>query len=364
MVDYEAQIKVLEDEMRNTQYNKATEHHFGIVKSKIAKLRDVIEKRQASKKKGEGFAVKKSGDATVVLLGFPSVGKSTLLNVLTSAKSEVAAYAFTTLNVIPGVMNYKHAKIQILDIPGIIEGASKGRGRGKEILSILRNSDLILILIDALYPEHCEKIEKEIFDANIRINQEKPEIKIKRKPRGGLSMGSTVKQKLDRKTIEIILRELGYNNADVVFRSVVTIDQLIDVLEGSRVYIPAITIITKADLVSKEELLKLAEQIEPDLIISAEKKEGILELRDLIYEKLRFMRVFLKELNKKPDMEEPMIIKRGSKIRNVCEKLHRDFVKKFRYARIWGPSAKFEGQLIKSAEHELKDKDILEIHLS
>ncbi|MBI4918931.1 GTP-binding protein [archaeon] len=364
MVDYEAQIKVLEDEMRKTQYNKATEFHFGVIKSKIAKLRDAIEKRQASKKKGEGFAVKKSGDATVVLLGFPSVGKSTLLNVLTGAKSEVAAYAFTTLDVIPGVLNYKHAKIQILDLPGIIEGASKGRCRGKEILSILRSSELILILVDALYPEHYEKIKKEVFDANIRINQQKPEVKIKKKPKGGLSIGSTVKQKLDRRTIESILRELGFNNADVVFRSVLTIDQLIDVLEGSRVYIPAITIITKADLVSKEELVKLAAQVKPDLIISAEKKEGILELRDLIYEKLKFMRVFLKEINKKPDMDEPMIIKKGSTIRDICDKLHRDFVKKFRYARVWGPSAKFEGQVMKSLDRELEDKDIIEIHLS
>ncbi len=364
MVDYEAKIKELEDEMRNTQYNKATEHHFGVVKAKIAKLRESIEKKQASKKKGEGFSVKKSGDATVVLLGFPSVGKSTLLNVLTGAKSAVAAYEFTTLDVIPGVLLYKHAKIQVLDMPGIIEGASKGKGRGREILSILRNSDLMIIIIDALHPEHYNKIMREIFDAGIRANQEKPDVTVKRKPRGGLSIGSTVPQRLDNKTVSSVLREMSVNNADVVLRSKIDIDQLIDVIEGNRSYVPAITIIAKADLVSKEELLKLAEQVEPDLIISAEKRENIEELKDVIFQKLKLIRIFLKDVNKKADMEEPLIMRKGTKIEDVCNRLHRGFVKRFRYARIWGPSAKFEGQVMKRIDKELLDGDVLEMHLS
>lgn len=74
-----------------------------------------------------------TGDARVAMIGFPSVGKSTLLSTLTKTKSEAAEYAFTTLTCIPGVVEYNNARIQLLDLPGIIEGASKGKGRGKQV---------------------------------------------------------------------------------------------------------------------------------------------------------------------------------------------------------------------------------------
>lgn len=70
----------------------------------------------------------KSGDARVALIGFPSVGKSTLLSTLTATQSEAASYEFTTLTCIPGVIEYKGANIQLLDLPGIIEGAAQVNG--------------------------------------------------------------------------------------------------------------------------------------------------------------------------------------------------------------------------------------------
>lgn len=84
---------------------------------------------------GTGFDVSKSGDARIALVGFPSVGKSTFLSKVTKTKSEVAAYSFTTLTAIPGVLEYGGAEIQVLDLPGIIEGASEGKGRGRQVIS-------------------------------------------------------------------------------------------------------------------------------------------------------------------------------------------------------------------------------------
>ena len=75
----------------------------------------------------------KVGDARVGLVGFPSVGKSTLLTKLTGTFSEAAGYEFTTLTCIPGIIRYRGARIQLLDLPGIIEGAKDGKGRGRQV---------------------------------------------------------------------------------------------------------------------------------------------------------------------------------------------------------------------------------------
>jgi ribosome-interacting GTPase 1 len=99
--------------MARTQKNKATEGHLGLLKAKMAKLkREIIDQStKASGGGGEGFDVSKSGDARVGLIGFPSVGKSTLLTKLTGTYSEAADYEFTTLTCIPGVYKYKGSKI-------------------------------------------------------------------------------------------------------------------------------------------------------------------------------------------------------------------------------------------------------------
>ncbi|MEK6949157.1 MAG: GTPase, partial [Nanoarchaeota archaeon] len=123
-------IKELDDLISKTKYNKSTQHAIGLYKAQLAKLKEK-QKARSGGRKGEGYNVRKTGDGTVVLLGFPSVGKSTLLNALTNANSAVAAYAFTTLTVIPGILEYKHAKIQVLDVPGVMHGAAAGTGRGK-----------------------------------------------------------------------------------------------------------------------------------------------------------------------------------------------------------------------------------------
>ena len=135
-------IKELEAELSKTKYNKRTQGHIGLVKAKIALLKEKQITRRKGKGKTEGYTVRKTGDGTVIIVGFPSVGKSTLLNKISNAQSQVAAYAFTTLTCIPGMLNHKGAKIQVLDVPGIITGTASERDRGKEMLSVAINSDL------------------------------------------------------------------------------------------------------------------------------------------------------------------------------------------------------------------------------
>lgn len=358
-------IQELEERISKTKYNKKTQHAIGLMKAQLARLKEKQEARSGSGGKGEGYSVRKSGDATVVLLGFPSVGKSTLLNSLTNAESETGAYAFTTLTVVPGMMEYKNAKIQILDVPGIVKGAASGTGRGKEVLQVLRNADLILIIVDVFHPEHHKIIEKEVYESHIRINQEKPDVTIKKTSRGGINIGKTVfLPNLDDQTIISILKEFKINNADVLIRSNINADQFIDVLEKNKVYVPSLTIINKIDMVDKSHLNKVKEKVASDIDISAGTGKNIEGLKEKIHDSLNLMSIFLKEIGKKADLEEPMIMTRGSTLKDLCEKLHKEFVSKFRFARIWGSSSKFDGQKIMKLNHVLKDGDIVEIRLS
>jgi len=360
-MDYVEQIKQFEEELRNTKYNKRTQHHIGLVKAKIARVKDKQEKRTAQK--GKACSVRKTGDATVAIIGFPSVGKSTLLNKLTNAKSKVADYEFTTLSTIPGLMEYNNAKIQLLDLPGVIGGAAKGIGRGREVFSILRITDLILILIDINNPKHYVVLKKELYNAGLRLDKEKPNVKIRKTMKDGIRIGSTVKlTKTDEETIKLVLKEFRLNNVEVLIREDIDIDEFIDCLEGNKVYVPSLVVLSKIDTVSKDMTKKIAREIKSDIIISAEKGINIGKLKSMIFSKLGLINIFLKQPGKKADFKVPLIMKKGCTIGNVCEKLHKDFINKFKFVRIWNKT-KFSGQKLLKLEHKLEDGDMLEIHL-
>jgi len=138
---------------------------------------------------GEGFDVAKTGDCRVSMIGFPSVGKSTLMNKITDVESECAAYEFTTVTCIPGEYEYNGTTIQVLDLPGIIEGAKDGKGRGKQVIGVARTCNLILLVLDALKPlTDKNKIENELEGFGIRLNKQPPFLTVKRKPKGGIGI--------------------------------------------------------------------------------------------------------------------------------------------------------------------------------
>lgn len=360
----EEEIRRIEEELKKTPYNKATQKHIGRLKAKLAKLREQAQSRGGGGG-GKGYAVKKSGDATAAFVGFPSVGKSTLLNKLTNAKSEVGAYAFTTLTIVPGILEYKGAKIQLLDAPGIIVGASSGKGRGTEVLSAVRSADLILLTVDIYTLDHLPVLEKELYNVGIRLDQTPPDVKIKVKERGGINVSSTVPlTHIDEDTIEAILNEYRIHNADVVIREDITLEQFIDVVAGNRVYIPSLVVVNKIDLADEEYLKYIKQKLEEFgkdyILVSGNKGINLDLLKEKIYEKLGFIKIYLKPQGKKPDFDEPLIMRRGATVKDVCEKLHKDFVRNFRYAQVWGKSAKHPGQRV-GLDHKLEDGDILTI---
>jgi uncharacterized protein len=366
MSGLEDQIKELEDELQKTPYNKATSKHIGRIKAKIARLRDdAVNRAMKSGGGGEGYSVKKSGDATIVLVGFPSTGKSTLLNKLTGTESEVAAYEFTTLTVVPGAMEYKGAKIQILDIPGLIAGAAMGKGRGKEVIGVVRSADMIVILVDVFNQGHVDVLMKELSDAGIRINRPKPDITIKKTSHGGIRVHRVGTLELDIDEVRAILSEQKIMNADILIRGGATQDDLIDAMLASRVYVPAFIAVNKVDLIESEEVKVIEEDLTSrfdmaPVMISAHTGYHMEELKEEIYQRLGFIRVFLRPQGEEADLEEPLIIRNGSTVEDVCRKLHRDFVERFRYARVWGDYVKHPGQRI-GLPYKIHDGDLLSI---
>ncbi|ORZ31463.1 P-loop containing nucleoside triphosphate hydrolase protein [Catenaria anguillulae PL171] len=309
-------IKDIEAEMAKTQKNKATEYHLAA--------------RPTGKTgaKGEGFDVMRSGDARVAMIGFPSVGKSTLLNKLTKTHSEAGAYEFTTLTCIPGKIDYHGAQIQLLDLPGIIEGASQGKGRGRQVVAVARTSDLILMVLDATKARNQrELLERELEAVGIRVNKSKPNVYFKVKTGGGISITTTCKlTKITERMIDGILRDYRIYHAEVLIREDITVDELVDVILGNRKYIRCLYCYNKVDSISMEELDRIAR--EPNTcVISCEWDLNLDYLVDQIWEHLNLLTVYTKKRGEYPDFEEGIILRNGATIEHVCHSIHRSLAK-------------------------------------
>jgi len=360
-----AKIKDIEDEMARTQKNKATAHHLGLLKAKLAKYkRELLTPTgKGASGAGDGFDVKKSGDVRVGLIGFPSVGKSTLLNKLTGTFSEVAAYEFTTLTCIPGVINYKGAKIQLLDLPGIIEGAKDGKGRGRQVISVGKTCNLILIVLDALKPlVHKRIIETELEGFGIRLNKEKPNIYFKRKEKGGINFthtGNFTPSHLDLEVIKAVLGEYKIHNADINIKYDATVDDLIDVIEGNRTYVPCLYVLNKIDQISLEEL-DLLSKIPHYVLCSAHSEWNFDELLEKMWEYLDLIRVYTKPKGLIPDYSAPVVMRKDCTVEDFCDKLHKGIMRQFKYASVWGSSVKHNPQRV-GKEHVLQDEDVVQI---
>ncbi|CAH8449489.1 unnamed protein product [Schistosoma rodhaini] len=356
-------IAEIEAEMARTQKNKNTMGHLGLLKARLAKLRrELIEPKGGTGGGGEGFDVAKTGDARIGFVGFPSVGKSTLLCNLAGVYSEVAAYEFTTLTTVPGVIRYKGAKIQLLDLPGIIEGAKDGKGRGRQVIAVARTCTLILMVLDVLKPlQHKKLLENELEGFGIRLNKSPPNITLRRKEKGGLNIQALVPQsELDKEVIKAILSEYKIHNADVSLRCDATAEDLIDVIEGSRVYIPCIYVLNKIDQITIEELDIIC-RVPHCVPISAHHKWNFDDLLELIWEYLNLIRIYTKPKGQLPDYNAPVILRSASHtVEDFCNKLHKTLIKEFKYAFVWGSSVKHQPQRV-GKDHILHDEDVVQI---
>lgn len=359
-------IKEIEDEMAKTQKNKATSYHLGQLKAKLAKLRRELISPSGGGGGGPGigFDVARTGVASVGFVGFPSVGKSTLMSKLTGTHSEVSEIDFTTLTTVPGTLRVHGAPIQILDLPGIIEGANDGRGRGRQVIAVARTCNLIFIVLDVLKPLGDKKIiESELEGFGIRLNKKPPAILVRKKDKGGIAITNTVPlTNIDQEEIKAVLSEYKLSNVDVTIRQPnMTADDLVDVIEGNRVYIPALYVLNKIDAISIEEL-DLLYKIPHSVPISSREWLNIDELSERMWDALELVRVYTKPRGQSPDYSAPVVLRRGRcSVEDFCNAIHKEIAKQMKYAIVWGASAKHSrGQKV-GLDHILEDEDVVHI---
>ena len=228
---------------------------------------------------------------------------------------------------------YNDAYIQILDVPGLIEGARLGKGRGKEVLSVARGADLLVMMTDVKRLDFIDTLKAELEESGIRINKTKLRVKIDKKVDGGLMVFSNIRQDLSIETVKSIAQEMGFKNGSITLNEKFNVDQLIDSFSKSRVYIPAIFVINKID-----ENPGVQKELEKKgyLTMSAQKDADLMEFKQLVWRSLKFIKVYL--------IDSPIIMKEGQTIADLAAKIGTEFQGKYKTAKIWGSVAKFPGQ--------------------
>jgi hypothetical protein len=252
------------------------------------------------------------------------------------------------------MLKYNEAYIQILDIPGLIEGAKEGKGKGKEVLSVARGADLLIIMTDVQRIDLIEKMLNELEGAGIRINLERPKVLVEKKTEGGLEIYSNVKQEIDKETTKEIAREYGIKSGNITLKEKVSYDRLFDAFSTNRFYVPAIFVVNKVDQKSNYHALMYDNYIE----VSAENGLGIDDLIIEIWNALKFVTVYLVKPDEELSNGSPVIMKDGETLKDVALKIGPDFAESKKLVKIWGPGAKFPGQEVSFSTEVLEGMKI------
>lgn len=341
-------LAALEEMLRVGPKHKSAENLRAEIKSRIAKFREQLEKNRQAKSSKATFTIKKEGVSQIVLASVTNAGKSSLLSTLTNAKPLVAEYKFTTTRPEHGIFNYHGVNIQVIELPAIFEGCAY-KGEYPSFFSMVRSTDLIIFLIDPTLneKEQLDLLYSEFDKAQIKLNVKRPKVYIKRQGTGGIEFLGARYFKFDLRDATQMLVTHGYHNAVVTAFEPITLEDLADVLNESIVYLPLLIIKTKSDIKGDG--------------ISTKTKANIEKFKDEIFASLKLIRVYTKSPGRQHDWP-PVALHAGDEIATLAKIIHKDFLKRFNFARIWGKSAKHAGQKV-GLEHELMDEDIVELHL-
>jgi ribosome-interacting GTPase 1 len=305
------EIECLEKMLVLLPKHKASEKVQSDLKTRLKEARaDLAAERAAPKKVGKSFRFPHQGAGQIVILGGPNAGKSRVLAELTSAKPEVAPYAFTTREPQPGMMPWEDVVVQLIDTPPITDSFFE-----VYLQNIVRSADGVVLCFDGSSddaPDHTAEV---------------------------------IRQFEQRKTV--LARESGFVEDDL-----------------TQVRIRTLLVPTRADDPGCADRVAYFEEMYPGrfemLPVEFERPESVAALRVRIYRMLNLIRVYTKAPGKPADYKSPFTIPIGGTVEDLAEKVHKDIAAKLTHARIWGSSA-HDGQSV-GREHVLADKDLVELH--
>jgi small GTP-binding protein len=261
-------------------------------KSLLAEIEDTRVRSSAVHR--DSIAVRREGAAQIALVGPPNVGKSSLLQALSEIQIRTGDYAFTTLRPVPALTRIHGVLVQLVEIPGLIEGASEDRGGGRALLGVLRSADAIV---------YCA--------------------------RAGA----------DPSELEAVRREV----------------------EAAGIVVPCAIAITRADEVDADARPATGDGNvggTPTLRVSVLDEASLDALRETIWELTGLIAIRLRSNGVTED--EPVALHPPASVADVADSIHHELAASFAGARVWGPSAKFDGQRV-GREHEVRDGDVVEI---
>ncbi|MCI0582101.1 MAG: 50S ribosome-binding GTPase [Chloroflexi bacterium] len=241
----------------------------------------------------DSIAVRREGAAQIALVGPPNVGKSSLLQALSEIQIKTGDYPFTTLRPVPALTRVGGVLVQLVEIPGLIEGANEDRGGGRALLGVLRSADAIVYCVRAsAQPDELQPVIAEVVLAGIEK--------------------------------------------------------------------PAFLAATRADEASPDDIARLRAAF-PDLEVvplSVIDEASLDAFRDAAWRLTGLIRVRLRTNG--ATQPEPIALEPGATVTDVADWVHHELAASFGAARIWGPSARFDGQRV-GRDHPVQDGDVVEI---
>ncbi len=305
----EDKVEALELMLAVMPKHKGTDKLRADIRSRIAKLSDEAQRRSTVARRGSAYNIRKEGAGQIVLVGLPNVGKSELVAALTEAAPEIGDYPFTSKEPLPGMMPFENIQIQLLDMPPITD-----RDARPWFAHLLRNADAILLLVDLAEDPvaQFEELLRELAAMRVRVIDEDDDD-------------------------EMVI--------GVVQRRAMVIGSRGDLDESGERY---------------ERLRSRCEGLIPVAYASVLDDASLAVIGKAIFDILDIIRVYTKSPGKKADMDDPVILDRGSTLEDAAESVHKDFLANLKYAQIWG-SGKFDGQRVKR-DYVLEDGDVVELH--